>query len=108
TALYLQSPGGTLAAPVGLEHLVLKADVFLNAVFLGSFFNVTADRRAVGNRQRVGPGFEVVAEGEHVRVGTDARITKQVPGAAKGRTTFEDGEAFAGAVLHQVIGRADA
>ena len=107
-ALYLQRPGGAFTAPVGLEYLVLEADVLLDAVFLGRFCDIAADRRAVSDRQRVGPGFEVVAKGEHVRVGTDARVTEQIPGTAQRFSAFEDGEALAGAMLHQVIGRTDA
>ena len=42
------------------------------------------------------------------RVGADAGIAEQVPGAADAVAALENGEALAGALLLQVIARADA
>ncbi len=56
------------------------------------------DRGAVGDRLGLGPRLEVVAQGVHVAVGTDARIAEQVPGAADRLARFEDGVGLLGAV----------
>ena len=55
-----------------------------------------------------GPRLERIAEREHVKVGADAGITEQIPGAADAVAAFEDDEALARALMLQVIARADA
>ena len=62
----------------------------------------------VGDRLRLRPGPERVAEREHVGVRADARVAEQVPGAADRLARLEDRVALAGALGLQVVGGADA
>lgn len=107
-ALHVEVPARIGGIPVGPEHPVAVADLPVDAVLPCGLLDVAADRRTVGDGLRIAPWLEVVAEGEHVRVGTDAGVAEQVPGTAHRRAPFEQGEALAGAMLHQVVGGADA
>ena len=62
----------------------------VDAVLGGGLLHVVEDRGAVGDRLRLAPGLEAVAERVHVAVGADARIAEEVPGAAHRRAPFED------------------
>jgi hypothetical protein len=86
---------------------VVEADRLLDAVLASGVDDVAADRGPVGDRLRVGPRPEGVAEGEHVGVRPDARVAEQVPGAADRVPRLEDGEALVGALLAQVAGGTD-
>ena len=70
--------------------------------------DVTQDCRAVGDGLGFAPRLEVVAKRVHVRIGTYARVAKQVPGAAHRLARLEDDEALAGALALQMAGSADA
>ena len=83
------------------------ANQAIDAVLAGGFLDIATNRRAVGDGLRLAPGLEVVAECVHVRIGTDARITKQVPGTAHGLASFENGEPLARAKALEVAGGAD-
>ena len=87
---------------------MVEADLLVDAVLDRGLANVVQDVRPVGDRLRLGPRLERIAEREHVRVGADAGIAKQVPGAADAVAALEDGVALARAFLLQVIPRADA
>src|SRR6266403_1100200 len=87
---------------------MVEADVLVDAVFGCRLAHVIENPRPVGDRLGLGPRLERIAEREHVAVGADAGITKQVPGAADGVATFEDRVALARALVLKVIARADA
>ena len=106
--LYRQGPQRLGTVPVGIDHLVAKADMAANVVFIGGFVDVVTNQVAVGNDFRLGPRLEVVAKGEHVRVRANARVTKQIPGAADGVTAFQNHEGLVRAVLAQMHGSANA
>ncbi len=80
----------------------------VDVVLGGCFLYVFEDGGAVRNRLRRFPGLEVVAEGMHVAVRSDARVAKQVPGATHGLATFEDDITRARAFPLQVTRSADA
>ena len=69
---------------------------------------VLEDRRPVGDRLRLRPRPERVAERVHVGVGADAGIAEQVPRAADVGAAFEDRVGPARAALLQVTAGADA
>src|SRR6202043_1575003 len=87
---------------------MMKADLLVDAVVGGGLADIVQDPRPVGDRLRLGPWLERIAEREHVRVGADAGITEQVPGAADAVAALEDHERLARALLLQVIACADA
>ncbi len=87
---------------------VVEADLVLDAVLGSGLADVIQDPRPVRNRLRLGPRLERIAQREHVAVGADAGITKQIPGAADAIAAFENDVALARALLLQVIARADA
>ena len=80
----------------------------LEVVFARGVLHVLQDRRAVGDGLGLLPGLERVAQRVHVRIGADAGVAEQVPGAAEALAAFEDDEAAVGAALAQVHRRADA
>src|SRR5436305_1149568 len=87
---------------------MVEADLAVDAVVDGGLTHVVQNPRPVGDRLRLGPRFERIAERIHVRVGADAGIAKQIPGAADAVAPLEDDVALARALLLQVIARADA
>src|ERR1019366_1144004 len=82
---------------------MVEADFPVDAVIRGGLADVVQDTRPVRNRLRLGPWPERVTQREHVAVGADARITKQIPGAADGFAAFQNDIALAGTILLQVI-----
>src|SRR3546814_1008279 len=46
--------------------------------------------RPVGDRLRLGPRFEGIAQRVHIRIGSDTRIPKQIPRPAARAAAFED------------------
>ncbi len=86
----------------------LKRILLVDAVVDGGLAHVVQNPRPVGDRLRLGPRLERIAEREHVAVGADAGIAKQIPGAADAVAALEDDVALARAFLLQVIARADA
>ncbi len=105
---YLQRPARVGRRPVGTQHLVAEADLAVEAVLHRGVDDVAADRRAVGQRLRVRPRLEGVAQREHVGVGAHAGIAEQIPGAADRGAALQDREAAPREVVLQVHGRADA
>ena len=79
-----------------------------DAVLPGGVLDVVADRLTVGDRLRVLPRPEGVAEGEHVRVRPDAGVAEQVPGSADGAPGLQDRVGLPRAVLLQMAGGPDA
>src|SRR5258708_16638578 len=87
---------------------MVEADIAVDVVLGRGLADVIQNVRPVGDRLRLGPRLERIAEREHVAIGADAGIAKQVPGAADAVAPFEDRVALARALLLQVIARADA
>src|SRR3954451_17985779 len=86
----------------------MEADPLHHPVLARGVLDVAADRGAVGDRLRVRPRPEGVAEGEHVRVRADTRVPEEVPGAADRAAGLQDRVRLVRAVLLQVTGGADA
>src|SRR6185436_4133840 len=84
------------------------ADALLDAVLARGLAYVMEDRRAVGDRLRLRPRLERVAEREHVGVGADAGVLEEVPRPAAALARLEDRVGLAGTVALQVDGGADA
>src|SRR5882724_1940520 len=87
---------------------MVEADLLVDAVVGGSLADVIQNSRPVGDRLRLGPWLERIAQREHVAVGADAGIAEQIPGAADAIAALEDRVALARAFRLQVIARADA
>jgi hypothetical protein len=82
-------------------------DVVADAVLGRRLLDVAADRRAVGKGLGGVPGPEVVAEGEHVRVGADPGVAEQVPRAPDPVAALEHEVALVRALPGEVTGRPD-
>src|SRR5690606_14921510 len=100
-------PLAVFARPVTAYVLVLETDVRRDDFIAGHVVDVLANVGAVGDGLLVDPRTEIVAEGEHVGIGTDARVTEQVPGAADRFATLEDHIALVRALFLQVMRHAD-
>ncbi len=87
---------------------MVEADFPVDAVLGRGLADIVQDLRSVGDRLRLGPWLERIAQREHVAVGADAGIAEQVPGAADAVAALEDGKALARTFVLQVISRADA
>jgi hypothetical protein len=87
---------------------MMETNFLVDAVLDRGLPHVIEDVRPVGDRLRLGPRLERIAEREHVAVGTDAGIAKQIPGAADAVAALQDDVALARALFLQVIARADA
>ena len=87
---------------------MVEADLLVDAVLGRGLADIVQDLRPVGDRLRLGPWLERIAEREHVGVGADAGIAEQVPGAADAVAALENGIALARAFVLQVKTRADA
>jgi hypothetical protein len=85
-----------------------EADVLFDPVLARGLADVVADLLAGGDRVFVAPRLKRVPERVHVRVGADAGIAEQVPGAADRLAGLQDRVALAGAVALQVGAGADA
>ena len=107
-ALGLHGPARLRRRPRRALDAVVEADLLVDAVVDRGLAHVVQNPRPVGDRLRLGPRFERIAERIHVGVGADAGIAKQVPGAADAVAPLEDHVALARAFLLQVIARADA
>ena len=107
-ALGLHRPARLRRRPRRALDAVVEADLPVDAVVDRGLADVIQNPRPVGDRLRLGPRLERIAERVHVRVGADAGIAKQIPGAADAVAPLEDDVALARALLLQVIARADA
>ena len=100
-------PAGGLAVPVGVDDPMPETDQLIHPALAGCGADVLADRRAVGDGTRFGPGPERVAEREHVRVRAHTGIAEKVPGAADRVAGFEDGDRVPRPFLREPAGSAD-
>src|SRR5579859_3251709 len=85
-----------------------ETNLLVDAVLGCGLAYIVENAWPVRNRFRIGPRLERIAEREHVAVGANAGIAKQIPGAADAIAPFENEVALARAFLLQVIARADA
>ena len=106
--LGFDGPARIRRRPRGALDAMMIANVLLDAVLGRGLPHIVQDARPVGDRLRLGPRLERIAEREHVAVGADAGIAKQIPGAADAIAALEDDVALAGAFLLQMKARADA
>src|ERR1043166_7052062 len=90
-----------------MSHAMLVTDRLFDVELGGCLANVVEDRASIRNGFRITPRTERITERVHVRVGTDARITKQIPGAAQRVAAFEYDEILLRALTFQMAGRAD-
>src|ERR1700688_2197274 len=86
---------------------MIEADLRVDAVLGRGLADIVQDLRPVGDRLRLGPWLERIAQPGHGAVGADAEIADQAPGAADAVGAFETAKTLAGALLLQVITRAD-
>ena len=103
----LQGPARLGRRPCRRAHLVAEADSAIDAELAGGVADVGEDRPAAGDRRRMRPRPERIAQREHFGVGTHAGIAEQVPGAAEVVARLEDGEARARTASPQPAGRAN-
>src|SRR6185312_17380622 len=101
-ALDLDRPAALLAGPACRDDASLEADPVEDPVLLRGLADVGADRGAVGDRARLEPGLERVAEREHVGVRADPGVAEQVPRPADRVARLDDREAPVGAFAPQV------
>ena len=94
--------------PVSADDLQPVLDLLVDAVLDGGVGDVLADRRPVGQHLQLLPRPELVAEGEHVRIGADARVAEQVPGAAEALAALQHREGLVRKLGGQLSGRPDA
>ena len=100
-------PAGGRTVPVGVDGSMPETDQLIHPAFAGCGADVLADRRAVGDGTRLGPGPERVAEREHVRVRAHTGIAEKVPGAADRVAGFEDRDRVPRPFLREPAGSAD-
>src|SRR5579859_2514996 len=84
-----------------------EPDLPVDTVLDRGLTHIVENPRAVGDRFRIGPRLERIAQREHVAVGADAGIAKEVPGAADRVAALEDDKAFRRALGLQMIAGAD-
>ena len=77
-------------------HAVLETDVTVDAEFTRGLAHIIEDGGPTGNRLRFFPWPERVGEGEHIRVGPNAREAEQVPSATNLRASLENDVSLAG------------
>src|SRR5690606_32627708 len=106
--LDLNDPARLGRGPARAFHATAKADVPIDPVIASGFLEISKNRGAVRNRLGIGPGPEGEAERIHVGIGTDAGISKQVPGAAHVVPRLEDRVASVRAFLLEMICSANA
>ena len=100
-------PARVVGRPRRRLDVVVVPDFLVDAVIRGGALEVAQDVRPVGDRLRLGPRPERVAERVHVGIRADAGIAKQVPRPAELRPPLKDRVAAVGAIRLQVIARAD-
>ena len=106
--LGVHGPARIGARPLRPDHPVPEADPAVDAVLARRIAHVVEDRRPIGDRLRVLPRPERVAERVHVRVRADARVAEQVPGPADRIAGLEDRVGLAGAARLEMVAGADA
>src|SRR5271155_5242449 len=103
----VNGPFGIGRGPRRLGYGEAVADFLVDAVFTCRFADVIDDRGAVRDRFLFAPRPEREAERVHVGIGTNSRITEQVPGSAHRVPAFQNGVGFSGTFRLPAIARAD-
>ena len=88
------TPACLAARPVGRHDTVAEMDMAVDIIFFGGFVHIFMDRGAVGDSLFVQPRFEPVAQRVHVGIGSDTRITEQIPRSAHIGALLDDGVAL--------------
>src|SRR5215207_3133249 len=86
---------------------MVVADRFVYTVLGGGAADVVEYRWAVGHGPGFTPGAEAITERVHVRVGTNAWVSKQIPGAAHRLSSFEYDKTLRRAFHFQMAGSAN-
>ena len=86
-------PGAGTAVPVNRFDLLSESELFPDAELINGRVEVVANLVGAGEDLGPKPGPEIVGIAEHVRVGANPGIAKQVPGAADCLASFEDHDA---------------
>ena len=102
-----QRPAPARRRPLRIGDLLAVTNMLIEIVLGDDLAHVVENffRRGDG---RPGPGFEAIAEGVEIAVGTDAWIAMGNPGATKAGLILQHDEALVGGLRLQVIGTADA
>src|SRR5690606_23925048 len=100
-------PAAVFTGPVGGLDGGAVANVFFHVVFPRGIRHVLLDRGTVCQHLAAGPGPEVVAEGEHVRVRANTGVAKQGPGTSQWLASLQNGKTFARALPLEVARHTD-
>lgn len=82
---------------------MMKADVFLDVVFVCRLVQIFHDRRTIGDGLLLFPWLESVAQRIHVAVRPNAWIFEEIPGPANGIAPLKDGKGSVRALRLQMI-----
>src|SRR5262249_14188915 len=92
-AFGLDRPARVGCRPRRALHAMAEPDLAVDAVLGRGLAHIIENARAVGDRLRLGPRLEGIAEREHVAVGADAGIAEEIPRAADRLPALEDRKA---------------
>src|SRR6185369_349980 len=87
--LSFDCPARFARRPAGTPHAVVVTNGLVNVVFARGVTDVAENGWSIGDGFRLAPRAKVVAERVHVGVRTDARVAKEIPGAAHHIAPFE-------------------
>ena len=101
--LRIDCPLRILARPGRRLHTVIEAEVPIDAEVVRRFSQVGQNVRPVRDGLGRLPGAERITQREHVGIGANSGIAKQIPGAADIAASFEDRIALAWAMSLQMV-----
>ena len=101
------APACARTRPAGGKHFMAEPDMRLQIVLGDGVVQIAEDRRTVGDRFWIEPGFEAVAERVHVAVRPNPGIAEQIPGSARLLPLFEERECLVRAYFAQMYRHAD-
>lgn len=104
----VQVPEILFRGPVGRGQMVAILDVPVDSGFGGGFLHILLDGPAVRDGTIARPRTPCESEGVQIRVGADAGVAKEIPGAPDGRSGFEDSVGIRGELRLDAIGSVDA
>lgn len=103
----VESPRLVLSRPASFVDKMVEEDVLVDAELTCRFFDVVDDHLALCDGGLVVPRSPWEAECEEIRVGADAGVLEETPGAANFVSAFEDGIAEAWTSLLKTVGEVD-
>jgi hypothetical protein len=106
-AIDVERPASVLGPPRRPHDFEPETNVAIDAIGFRRFNEIAQDRGSVSDRLRIVPGKKRVAERRHIRVGTNARIAKKVPGAPDRISRFEDGKSRLRPLPNKMAGCSD-